>query len=316
MHPAYSVILFTAASGAGYGLLSLLAIFAISGLLPATTWLGFFAIGLAVALIVGGLISSTLHLGRPERAMRALTQWRSSWLAREGVAAILAFVPIAIFGVGWVFYNTTSGFFAAMGAASAVMALITVSCTAMIYASLKPIRQWRSALVLPGYLVYGLMTGALLLVLLSLAFNVYQPVFAGLALALLGLGWIVKTAYWSSIDRQRPQSTLETATGLGAGGPVRLLEMPHTEENFLMQEMGYQIARDHSARLRAITHVALFLAPIALIALIAAGFVPMGLAVLLALVAVLSAGVGILTERWLFFAEARHSSMLYYGRPA
>jgi hypothetical protein len=55
---------------------------------------------------------------------------------------------------------------------------------------------------------------------------------------------------------------------------VRLLEMPHTEENFLMREMGYQVARAHAARLRAITHVALFLAPIALIALIAAGVRP------------------------------------------
>jgi DMSO reductase anchor subunit len=316
MHPAYSVILFTTASGAGYGLLILLAVFAIAGLLPAATWLGFFGVGLAVALIAGGLLSSTLHLGRPERAARALPQGRSTWLAREGVAAVLAFVPIAIFGVGWVFFNDTGGLFAVMGAAAAVMALVTISCTAMIYASLKPIRQWRSALVLPGYLIYGLMTGAVLFVLLTLAFGAYRPVFAGLAIALLLLGWLVKTAYWSSIDRARPQSTLETATGLGGGGPVRLLEMPHTEENFLMREMGYQVARAHAARLRAITHVALFLAPIALIALIAAGVVPIGLALLMAALAVVSAGLGILTERWLFFAEARHTCMLYYGHPA
>ena len=95
MHPAYSVILFTTASGAGYGLLALLAVFGAAGVLPANTWLGFVGIGLGLALVVAGLLSSTFHLGRPERAARAFTQWRSSWLAREGVAAIAAFAPIA-----------------------------------------------------------------------------------------------------------------------------------------------------------------------------------------------------------------------------
>jgi len=316
MHPAYSVILFTTASGAGYGLLALLAVFAISGQLPETTWLGFFAVGLAVALILGGLISSTLHLGRPERAARALTQWRSSWLAREGVAAVATFIPLAVFGVGWVFFNDVSGLFAAMAAAAAVMALVTVSCTAMIYASLKPIRQWRSALVLPGYLVFGLMCGALLLVLLSLAFGVYKPAFAWLALTLLVFGWLIKTAYWRNIDTQPAQSTLGTATGLGAAGPVRLLEMPHTEDNFIMREMGFQIARAHAGKLRMLTHLALFAAPTALIAVLATSQSHVLIALALALASVVSAGIGILTERWLFFAEAKHTSMLYYGRGA
>ena len=38
---------------------------------------------IAYALASGGLIASTFHLGHPERAIKAFTQWRSSWLSRE-----------------------------------------------------------------------------------------------------------------------------------------------------------------------------------------------------------------------------------------
>ena len=35
------------------------------------------ALALALLLITAGLLSSLKHLGRPERAWRALSQWRS-----------------------------------------------------------------------------------------------------------------------------------------------------------------------------------------------------------------------------------------------
>lgn len=314
MHPAYSVILFTTATGAGYGLIALLAIFVLAGLLPVTTWLGVASLGAALTLVFGGLMSSVFHLGRPERALGALTQWRSSWLAREGVAAIATFAPVALFGIGWVFLNDAGGFYGWMGVASAVMALVTVSCTAMIYASLKTIRQWCNAFVLPTYLVLGLATGSLLLVFLALLFDVYRPAFAVLALILLCIGWALKWRYWRHIGTTAAQNSLATATGLGRLGAVRLLEMPQTEENFLMREMGYQVARAHTKKLRALVHITLFAVPLSLMVLILAALPPFAWS--LAMLSVTSAAHGVLTERWLFFAEARHVSMIYYGRPA
>ncbi len=314
MHPAYSVILFTTASGAGYGLLALLAVFGAAGILPAHTWFGFVGIGLGVALVAAGLLSSTFHLGRPERAIRAFTQWRSSWLAREGVAAVATFAPVAVFGVGWVFLNDMSGPFAWAGAATAVMAFVTVSCTAMIYASLKTIRQWNNALTLPAYLALGLATGALLLVLVAALFGVYRPAFATLALALLVIGLVIKIAYWRQIDAEPPRSTLGTATGLDRFGEVRLLEMPHTEENFIMREMGYAVARKHARRLRLVAASALFGVPSVLLAF--ALWSGLGFVIAASALATLSAAIGVAVERWLFFAEATHTSMIYYGRAA
>src|SRR4029077_9268611 len=93
MHPAYSVIFFTTASGAGYGLLIGLAAAAILNLVPRDPVLGFFGLGIALVLVTTGLLTSTFHLGRPERAWRSLSQWRSSWLSREGAAAIVTYIP-------------------------------------------------------------------------------------------------------------------------------------------------------------------------------------------------------------------------------
>jgi DMSO reductase anchor subunit len=312
MDPAYSIIVFTTASGAGYGLLALVSLSAIGGVLPATTGLGLAALGAAAALIAAGLSSSALHLGRPERALGAFSQWRSSWLAREGVLAVATFAPLGLFGIGWVFFNDVGGFFAWMAAACALLALLTVSCTAMIYASLKPIQQWRNGFVLPAYLALGLYCGALLLVLLTRAFGVYRPAFAVLAIILLGVAWAIKWGYWRHIDATPAQISLGAASGLGRLGEVRLLEAPHTEANFVMREMGYKIARAHARKLRVIVHVALFLAPLILLGAVAAGAPP--LATLAAALAALSAAAGAGVERWLFFAEAGHTCMLFYGR--
>ncbi|MCK5623016.1 MAG: dimethyl sulfoxide reductase anchor subunit, partial [Alphaproteobacteria bacterium] len=103
MHPAFSVIFFTTASGAGYGLLVWLGVFGALGLLPPDRWFGVTAFGLAFGLVTAGLLSSTFHLGHPERAWRALTQWKTSWLSREGVVAVLTYIPTGLYAIGWIF---------------------------------------------------------------------------------------------------------------------------------------------------------------------------------------------------------------------
>jgi DMSO reductase anchor subunit len=107
VHPALSVILFTVASGTGYGLAFWLGLGAALGLVAADRWFGLVALGLALALISFGLLASTFHLGHPERAWRAFSQWRSSWLSREGVLAVATYVPLGLFALGWVGFGST-----------------------------------------------------------------------------------------------------------------------------------------------------------------------------------------------------------------
>src|SRR6185295_18003570 len=311
MHPAYSVILFTTASGAGYGLLLWLAAAAALNLAPRDPMLGFFGLGFAIALVTIGLLSSTLHLGRPARAWRALSQWRSSWLSREGVAAIVTYVPIAALGFSWVFGEWVPGQFTAGAVLSVPCALITVWCTGMIYASLPTIRAWNQLLVAPVYVVLALATGGVLMNLLLAVFG-YELRWAAIGTVLaLVFSAILKRLYWTAIDTAAKTYTAEAATGLGRFGTVRPLDPPHTQPNFVMREMGYQVARRHAERLRRVSAALLFLLPIVAGLLLLLNL-PNSVQIAIAAVSALSAVAGVLTERWLFFAEAEHVVMVFY----
>jgi sulfite dehydrogenase (quinone) subunit SoeC len=314
MHPAFSIVLFTTASGAGFALLLLLGLGAPLELLPQSSWFGFVALAAAVALAVAGLGSSAFHLGRPERAWRAFSQWRSSWLSREGVLSVLTFAPTAIFGIGWVFFGATQGFPGLCGIIAAALAAATIYCTGMIYASLKPIHQWHNGWVVPGYFALGLMGGLLALDFLVRLWVRHAAGLALLTLIVIAIAWWIKSRYWLFIDTTSAPSTVASATALGSRGRVRRFENPHTEENYLLQEMGFQIARKHARRLRRIAWLTAFVLPglgsvLALILPGVPGMVTAGLALA-------SAALGLVVERWLFFAEAKHTVTLYYGAEA
>lgn len=300
MHPAYSVILFTTASGAGYGLLFWLGLLHGTGQLPAggTLWA---ALSLGLALVTLGLLSSTVHLGHPERAHRALSQWRSSWLSREGVVAVATYGPA---GLWWA--ALTMGWGAPLlGLLTALGAVATVYCTGMIYAALRTVRRWHSPLVPAIYLALAAGTGGLLGALCLALGNVPGAGgVAGAAALSLALAWALKEIYWRRADADPGRYTAEMATGLGGLGTVRPLDPPHTRPNFVMREMGYAVGRKHAEKLRLAVRGSLFAVPI-LLALL-------GGAVALA-AAVLFASLGVVVERWLFFAEAEHVSQLYYG---
>jgi sulfite dehydrogenase (quinone) subunit SoeC len=312
MHPAYSVILFTTSSGAGLGLLAWLALFGMAGAVPSFRWLGLVGLGCSFLLVAGGLAASTAHLGRPERAWRAFSQWRTSWLSREGVMAVATVFPAAVLAVGWVLLESVDGLFALAAALATACALLTLYSTGMIYASLRTIRQWHQPLTAPTYVALGLASGAVLLRLLLTVFGELDAWPAWLAIAALVICAALKWAYWLRIDGELRTYTAEAATGLGHLGKVRPLEPPHTQPNFVMREMGYKVARKHALKLRKAVLVFAFSVPIACLLL---SLVP-GAHIIGALLAVLSMGLGLAVERWLFFAEAEHVAMLFYGAEA
>ena len=315
MHPALSVIFFSTSSGAGYGLLIWLGTFAALHLAPTQPLFGLAALVVAVALFTAGLLSSTIHLGRPERAWRAISQWRTSWLSREGVASLLTYVPVVLFGAVWFIGGRPGMMSAVLGLVAAAMAVVTVICTAMIYASLKPIRQWHHRLVMPGYLLIALYTGAVWLAAVTAIWQGAAARLPGAAAILFGLfALVLKVFYWRSIDTAPSSSTIESATGLGHLGKVRMLEAPHTEENYLLREMGYAIGRRHAGSLRLLALAIGWVAPVLLV--LAAILSPPGFAIVMFPLAALLAFLGVLCERWLFFAEATHTVVLYYGRAA
>ena len=314
MHPAYSVILFTTASGAGYGLLVWLAASALLvRFIPLGTMPALVAFGIAFTLITAGLISSTLHLGRPERAWRAMSQWRTSWLSREGVLAIVTYPVAGLLALAWMFGTGAPILTGLLALAVIASAVATLWCTGMIYASLPTVRAWHMPLVAPLYIVLGLATGGVLHNLIGTLLLGKMPVQAtALALAAIAAAYFMKSNYWETIDSAARTYTAESATGLGAYGKVRTLDPPHARANFVMREMGYEVARKHAQKLRQVVMIALFAVPAVCLAL--SLLTGSGLSLLLALIAVASAAVGVVSERWLFFAEAEHVVVLYYGK--
>jgi DMSO reductase anchor subunit len=305
MQPALSIIFFTTASGLGYGLAVLLGLDILDPAALSTR----IAYVVALGLISGGLLSSTRHLGNPQRAWRALSQWRSSWLSREGVMAIVTFVPLLV--SAWLSiiegrYSPLSGLF------QTIFALVTVYCTAMIYASLKSVHAWHTRLTPLCYLLFAVAGGAVLATFFAACANGPVRLLAAIAIVALAAAWAVK-ASWRRHMRETPSlSSPESATGLGFIGSVRLLERPHVTENYLTREMGFRIARKHAGKLTRLSFLLGAVLPFILVVVVfLAG--QGTLAVLCALLAVIAFVAGILMERWLFFAEARHAVMNYHG---
>ncbi|MEK1889604.1 MAG: DmsC/YnfH family molybdoenzyme membrane anchor subunit [Phyllobacterium sp.] len=301
MHPAYSIIAFTTLSGLGYGLAVALGLGCLDPSMLSTK----IAYFVALALIGIGLLSSLLHLGNPQRAWRALSQWRSSWLSREGVMAIATFVPLSLSGALALLedrHDTLLGLITVIGA------LTTVYCTSMIYASLKTVGNWNTWLTPLCFLLISLAGGFLLAGVFSgeNALGIELP-----ALLLIVLALVAKMIWRKRVITLVPISTPETATGLGHIGKVRLFERPHALENYLTREMGFRVARKHAAKLWMIAFVSGAVLPIlALLLVMAIGSGLLSQFILAA--AVIAHLLGIFVERWLFFAEARHAVMNYY----
>ncbi|AGI73558.1 anaerobic dimethylsulfoxide reductase chain C-like protein [Octadecabacter arcticus 238] len=289
MHPAPSVILFSTLSGLGFGLLAFLGL----GMPAPTGWVAFVFFAIAYLLAVGGLIASTFHLGHPERALKAFSQWRSSWLSREGICAVSALIIMAIYGAGLVFFGTRWDVLGVIGAA---LSIGTVFTTAMIYTQMKTVPRWHNFTTPAMFLTICIAGGALL---------------AGqipLAMPLLVLAGAAQIAHWVLGDTAlaRSGTTIATATGLGARGEVRAFEPPHTGTNYLLKEFVYVIGRKHALKLRIIAIVLMVALPLVLL-LLSHSHILAGLAVISHL-------IGVSAARWLFFAEAEHVVGLYYGK--
>jgi len=193
-------------------------------------------------------------------------------------------------------------------------ALATLYTTGMIYGSLRTIRQWHQPLTAPIYVALGLASGAVLFSLLLRSLDMSEAWEDRLACLLLVVAAALKWAYWMRIDGEPREYTAEAALGLRHLGKVRPLEPPHTQPNFVMREMGYRVARRHALKLRNLALLLGFGLPVTLLLLTSGAST--AFAVAGAVLATLSMAIGIVTERWLFFAEAEHVSMLYYGADA
>ena len=315
MQPAFSVIFLTTLLGAGQGLF--LALYAIE-LLMRLGWLApveqrFFVAGssLVLVLLVLGLVASTFHLGRPERGWRAAARWRTSWLSREVIVLPLVMAAVFAYGalhaIGWTEADAPwASPTVLIGAAAALLVLALFVCTGMIYACLKFLQEWASPLTVLNYLLLGLSSGTTL----AAAYAVVEaaslaPLFAQSALVLTLAALISRVASLIRNSRLRPISTLQSAIGIKH---PRIVQMSQgfMGGSFNTREFFHGRTRQ---LLRSVKWVFLLLAFVVPVLLLAIGL--LGAAPPFFVAAFVCQYVGLLAERWFFFAQANHPQNLY-----
>jgi DMSO reductase anchor subunit len=306
VHPAFSVVIFTTLAGAAQGLVVALALAGLSGM-PMPRPFMLTSLSVALAMLLAGLAASTFHLGRPERAWRAVLMWRTSWLSRE-VIVLPAFIAV----VGLWLLAEASGTLGALLPALMVLAILLSAllwlCTAMIYACLKFIQEWAHPLTLVNYTLLGLASGLVLAA--AIAVLTGAGAFAALAAKYgLGLTLIGAVTRIASLVRNagiKHRSTLGSATGI-RGPNLRQTSMGMSAGAFNTREFFHGKPLWVVKRVKAAFIVLAFVVPAVLLALALAT----GSAVWLVLAPVVQY-VGLVAERWFFFAQARHPQNLYY----
>ncbi|MCB0081818.1 MAG: dimethyl sulfoxide reductase anchor subunit, partial [Caldilineaceae bacterium] len=241
---------------------------------------------------------------------RAFSQWRTSWLSREGVAAILTLGTFGLYSIGVLFFGI---YLSWLGWIAAALAAFTVFTTSMIYTQLKTVPRWATGWTPLAFLSFALAGSLLLLATLLALFGApHARVTGQWAMAAMLLAWLVKWQWWrhaATATLKNAGSDTGAATGLGHIGEVKPFEPPNTSPNYLMREMIFSVGR---TRARAIGRIAVGSGAILPLLLLALG-VYFGFAGPLLLLALLAHIVGLLAERWLFFAEAEHAVGAYYG---
>lgn len=309
MHPANSVILFTTLSGLGFGMMVWLGL----GLGPSGDTAGPITAFLALCFAGIGLVSSTFHLGNPQRALKAFSQWRSSWLSREGCVSVVLMTLFFAFTVLWWMGDRNM----VLGIVCAVLAILAIICTAMIYGQLKTVPRWCNTWTAPMFLGFAGAGGALATSTAAAMAGEAIDVSIGMALlAFSALIYIYRRSTQTATLADAGHSP-ESATQLGGIGKVRLLESPHSSPNYLMKEMVFHVGRKHADKLALFATILGLFAPLFLFIIFRepGGFgLSAGLQVPGLILALILHFAGALTSRWLFFAEAEHVVGLYYGR--
>jgi len=322
MNPQFSVLFLTTLIGAGQGLFVALVAVEAGSLFellppPHRPWFYFYGSLIAFLFTGAGLLASFFHLGRPERAWRSAARWRTSWLAREvivlpafmGTTLLYAVVHFLHLGEGLATLPSGAAIDATLivGLVGVVLAFALFVCTGMIYACLPFLREWATPLTVVNFVLLGCASGfALAAAYATSAAPAIVRFLATLTLILTLLGFAGRVAALARNARLRPKSTLQTAIGIKH---PRIVQM---SQGFMGGSFNTrEFFHGRSASLVRSIKWFFLLGAFALPALLlVAGLAGAPKATLIGAFAVQY--IGLLAERWYFFAQSNHPQNLYY----
>ena len=318
MNPAFSVIFLTTLIGVGQGLF--VALFSSQGLsaiqlLPAQES-SFYVGGSVIALLflIAGLIASFFHLGHPERAWRAAAKWRTSWLSREVIIlpllmlAITSYAIIHYFNLNLSIFGMESGNLSlVIGTAGVIISLVLFLCTGMIYACIKFLQEWANPLTVINYTLFGLCSGFLFASAYAAYYaSIHTRFYAAATILLMIIAFITRIASLVRNARLKQKSNLQSAIG------IRHNKIVQKSQGFMGGSFN---TRDffHGVKpllFKSIKWIFLLLVFAVPLLLIVFGLQQKSFAILAC--AFIMQYIGLLFERWFFFAQANHPQNLYY----
>ena len=309
MRPQLSIILFTTLAGMAQGLLFFIALLNIEAPVLSAPFIAILALPVSFVLLTLGLVASFFHLGHPERAWRAAMMWRTSWLSREVIAlpAVMALTAITFFFV-------ISGMVPAwLWAALLIGTLALWICTAKIYQCIRFIQEWSHPSTLSNFILLGLTSGGLLLEFLLMLWNdpsvpLGMGLISGANFILLFLALNLKLWIWRRNQQLKPKSNLASATGI-KGNNIRQTSMGFMGGSFNTREFFHHQTDRAISNIRKIILLMAYIGPMILLA-----FSMNSPSVAEIAFALFIHYIGLLAERWMFFAEANHPQNLYYQR--
>jgi DMSO reductase anchor subunit len=322
VHPQFSVLFLTTLIGAGQGLFVALVVVETGALFellppPHRPWFYFYGSLIAFLFTGAGLLASFFHLGRPERAWRSAARWRTSWLSRE-VIVLPAFMgaallyPIAhFFHLGEALATLPSGATIdstlIIGLAGVILAFALFVCTGMIYACVAFLREWATPLTVVNFVLLGCASGFTLAAAYATASAPpLVRLLATLALILTLLGFTGRVAALARNARLRPKSTLQTAVGIKHPRIVQKSQ-GFMGGSFNTREFFHGRSRSFVRAVKWLFLLGAFALPALLLAAGLAGAPRVAIVVAFGI-----QYVGLLAERWYFFAQSNHPQNLYY----
>jgi DMSO reductase anchor subunit len=309
MRPQLSIILFTTLAGMAQGLLFFIALLNIEAPVLSAPFIAILALPVSFVLLTLGLIASFFHLGHPERAWRAAMMWRTSWLSREVIA-----LPVVMALTAITFFFVISGMVPAwLWAALLISTLALWICTAKIYQCIRFIQEWSHPSTLSNFILLGLTSGGLLLEFLLMLWNdpsvpLGMGLISGANFILLFLALNLKLWIWRRNQQLKPKSNLASATGI-KGNNIRQTSMGFMGGSFNTREFFHHQTDRAISNIRKIILLMAYIGPMILLA-----FSMNSPSVAQIAVALFIHYIGLLAERWMFFAEANHPQNLYYQR--
>lgn len=322
MHPAFSVIFLTTLIGVGQGLFLALytgQLYSVFNVLPVQDSHSFYGIGslLSLLFLAAGLLASFFHLGHPERAWRSAAMWRTSWLSRE-VLVLPAFMSMTAaygvvhyFGLNPVLFTYKDVFSVdislLIGAINTGLAFLLFICTGMIYACIKFLQEWASPLTVINYTLLGSASGFTL----ASAFAAFVgselvSFYGGWAIIIVAVAFITRVASLIRNARLKPKSDMSTAIG------IRHSAIQQKSRGFMASSFNTR-EYFHGAKpcaIKSIKWVFLTLVFIVPVLLLSSG-ISNNVFTLFALAFIIQY-IGLIAERWFFFAQANHPQNLYY----